>query len=934
MRWNNYFASVLVTALTVLALCTNIYAGSKPEITSHTVQTLDRALSINVQWQSENPVASIKIIAGQGEKETRIDEYDNRRNPSGYSGEFSTVIPIDPSLYPGTVPYQIQLVDDLRQKSDLFSGQAPRMPSVAVPGMMPQPGMMPPAPGMMPHPGMAFQPGMMPQQGMPAGQQDDGWGRSNIRAGKGQGTEPGSDKSTDMVDKMLKVAERFDTPPALEPIRVNVLGPENVSFTSRANDDKGIRDITFRVYDGVGNKVGEQVLTNLGKKWEGSTQPIKVASGGSYRVVAQAVDTSGNTSKEEVAFFTMKGVTPSATSLTVILTPPEAVAAGAQWQIDGGAWQATAANVTTTVGKHTILFKDAAGWVKPVAQEFEVKEGPNTATGIYTVPAQINGTLKVTITPAAAASAGAQWRIGSGAWQNSGVSLAVPAGALVVEFKDTAGWLKPANLTVTVLEARLSDNFASYARLFTYNKDFEEGQLVGLEDQTVRDQLQLSKKSTTLPFIWVPNSDEGTISKINSESGVELGRYRVGPANVTLDPSRTTVDLMGNCWVGNRQGGTAVKIGLSENGQCVDRNGNGKIDTSTGSTALAWGEDECALFEVSVSTGSTYLPGANKTDYSSGPYPRGVAIDAGNNVWVSTFNSQKMFKIDGATGKTLDKIDLPGHTSYGLVVDRQGKIWSSGSGGNHVLRYNPADRSTIRIPTRHLVYGIGIDKSNHLYAAGLNWNRVSRINTATEQMEIDAASVARNPRSIAVTGDGDVWVTNYQYGSVTRLSSDLKEKAVIQSSGELAGVAVDSNGKVWAVDYYNRLIRINPDTNKVEKDVAVKGFHYSYSDMTGFVSRTMTTQIGTWTAILDSQADGTKWQKLTWTSSVPQGTSLKVRARSGNDQKNWSAWEDAVKDADLKATGPGRYIQFEVTVQVVSGDASPVLNDLAVYPKP
>lgn len=921
---------IFILAVIAALICTSVFAGSKPEITHHTVQALDRALSFNVQWQSENPVTHVKVFAGRGEKDVKIDEYDNHRNPTGYSGEVSVVIPLD-AVFQASVPYQIQLEDDLRQRSDLFSGQA-QLPAVAAPGMPMMPGV-PGVPGM---PGVVIAPGVVPGGvvAVPPGQGDDNWGKENIRAGKGQGRTPGTDKSTDMVDKLLQVADRFDTPPSIDAIKVNVLGPENVSFSSVANDDKGLRDITFRVYDSVGNKVGEQVLNNLGKKWEGSTQPIKitVVGSGNYRVVAQAVDTAGNTSKEQSAIFSMKG-NPPPTTLVVTLLPQEAVTAGAQWQLDGGAWQASAASLTTTAGKHKLAFKDAAGWTTPAVQELDIKEGPNTASGSYvTVPK--NGTLTVAIVPAAAAAAGAQWRVGGGAWQNSGASLEVPAGNATVEFKDLAGWAKPANVTATVVVSAKSDASGAYGKVYTVNSDFEAGQLVGLEDQTVKDQLQLSKKSTTLPFIWVPNSNEGTISKINTETGVELGRYRVGPANA--DPSRTTVDLMGNCWVATRGVSTAVKVGLSENGQCVDRNGNGKIETSNGSTALAWGQDECVLFEVSVNSGVTYEPGKNANDYSGAHGPRGVAIDANNNVWVSTFYSNRMLKIDGATGKVLETIDFTpygGHPSYGLVVDKQGKVWSSGHEARHVLRYNPQDKTVLKIPTKHMVYGIGIDRSGHLFAAGLTYGRMTRINTVTEQIEIDGVSVGKNPRSIAVTNDGDVWVTNYQYGSVTRFSNDLQAKTVIQNSGELAGVAVDSNGKVWAVDYYNRLVRIDPATNGVDMEKSVTGFHYSYSDMTGFVSRTMTTQIGTWTATLDGKADNTKWHKLGWNGSVPQNTVLKVRARTSNDQVNWSVWEEAAKDTELKTTAPGRFIQVESTLQVLSGDISPTLADLTIYAK-
>jgi len=118
------------------------------------------------------------------------------------------------------------------------------------------------------------------------------------------------------------------------------------------------------------------------------------------------------------------------------------------------------------------------------------------------------------------------------------------------------------------------------SRTYTLDADFDEGVLVGVEHETVHDQLQLSEEPVTLPFIWVPNQGEGTVSKVNTETGDELSRYRVGPAGDFCSPSRTTVDLFGNCWVGSRALGTAVKIGLLEAGEWIDRNSNGLPDTS------------------------------------------------------------------------------------------------------------------------------------------------------------------------------------------------------------------------------------------------------------------------------------------------------------------------------------------------------------------
>jgi hypothetical protein len=60
-------------------------------------------------------------------------------------------------------------------------------------------------------------------------------------------------------------------------------------------------------------------------------------------------------------------------SLQITLTPAAAVAAGAQWRVDGGPWQISGATITgIPVGAHTVLFADAAGYIMPVDQQVTI----------------------------------------------------------------------------------------------------------------------------------------------------------------------------------------------------------------------------------------------------------------------------------------------------------------------------------------------------------------------------------------------------------------------------------------------------------------------------------------------------------------------------------------------------------------------------------
>lgn len=486
--------------------------------------------------------------------------------------------------------------------------------------------------------------------------------------------------------------------------------------------------------------------------------------------------------------------------------------------------------------------------------------------------------------------------------------------------------------------------------IYTTNEDFDRGTLIGVEHETVTDQLQLSLEPTTMPFIWVPNSNEGTVSKVDTVTGKELARYYTGPEG-NGNPSRTTVDLFGNCWVGNRYTGTVVNIGLLENGEYMDRNYNGIIETSmdingdgniTGDEILPWASDECVLYEVVLIPDSegTYIPGQYQGPYASdylNPGPRGIAVDAYNNIWAGCYGSKKYYYIQGHDGQILKTVDVSSlnHTPYGAVVDPNGILWSSGQNKDHVLWLDPADDSYSTIGLPHYVYGLGLDYSGHLFVAGWEDSKLSRIDIFTRTVDWTKAGVYQS-RGVACTYDGDVWTADSGPGTVTRWSNDGTIKETISVGDTPAGVAVDAEGKVWVVNYGDEYIkRIDPNNNSIDLSKRiVGGLHYGYSDMTGIVASTATTKIGTWSVIHNTRVFGSSWGVISWDSYEPRGTSIKVKLRSSDNRQVWSLWEDATSYSALRNTPDGRYLEAKVTFQSTSEDTSPILYDLTVTPSP
>ncbi|HEY0133472.1 MAG TPA: hypothetical protein VGB85_05315, partial [Nannocystis sp.] len=127
-------------------------------------------------------------------------------------------------------------------------------------------------------------------------------------------------------------------------------------------------------------------------------------------------------------------------------------------------------------------------------------------------------------------------------------------------------------------------------------------------------------------YVWVANSEESTVSKINMETLKEEGRY-LTRADGIGNPSRTSVALNGDVAVANRHGGL-VKF-HADVGDCVERNGKPGIQTSSGKDdVLAWEDEECRAWYLDFPT-SNQRPVA----WTQGTVTPGTCDTTGEKVW-------------------------------------------------------------------------------------------------------------------------------------------------------------------------------------------------------------------------------------------------------------------------------------------------------------
>ena len=114
-------------------------------------------------------------------------------------------------------------------------------------------------------------------------------------------------------------------------------------------------------------------------------------------------------------------------------------------------------------------------------------------------------------------------------------------------------------------------------------------------------------QETRWSYAFIVNSGEATVSKINTRTLVEEGRYQTRPDG-SGNPSRTSVSIDARAVaVANRMGGLTKFWALTED--CDDKNGNGMIDTSTGAGDVKpFADEECVAWHTPFPEATTQRP--------------------------------------------------------------------------------------------------------------------------------------------------------------------------------------------------------------------------------------------------------------------------------------------------------------------------------------
>lgn len=146
-------------------------------------------------------------------------------------------------------------------------------------------------------------------------------------------------------------------------------------------------------------------------------------------------------------------------ALKVRIRPQGAITAGAQCNVDGGAWQSNSELFSVMPGRHVVRFKEIYGWVTPSRVVTTTSNGGKTtlAKGVYV---QRTGLVTVSITKPRRA----MWRLDNGSWNTNGAVITAGVGQHALTFSDVSGWQTPADQVVTVREGKTGAVSVAYSR--------------------------------------------------------------------------------------------------------------------------------------------------------------------------------------------------------------------------------------------------------------------------------------------------------------------------------------------------------------------------------------------------------------------------------------------------------------------------------------
>jgi hypothetical protein len=336
-------------------------------------------------------------------------------------------------------------------------------------------------------------------------------------------------------------------------------------------------------------------------------------------------------------------------------------------------------------------------------------------------------------------------------------------------------------------------------------------------------------------YIFIANSGQGTMTKLNTVTMIEEGRYYMRPDGAG-SPSRTSVALSGNVAIAARDGGGGVTKFWANPDDCEESNGMPGLQTSTGANdILPWNVEECHAWHQPF-VGKNYWTNRPMA-WAPGDLNEGSCTWEDEKLWTSgTGNQTEVILLNGDTGDIEQTIPIPqmsGGMMYGGAVDGDGNFWGL-EYGTRLIRVDRGDFTVqeFAIPGGP-GYGIAVDVEGRVWTCGDG--HASRFDPDTEQWQTTPGGISGGIGGCMTDGATTLYHSRYPDGVIVAIDTESVmpiDEFIIPDY--VHGISIDFEGKVWGVTFAgSQVFRLDVETEVVDTYGGLIGA-YTYSDMTGF----------------------------------------------------------------------------------------------------
>jgi streptogramin lyase len=463
---------------------------------------------------------------------------------------------------------------------------------------------------------------------------------------------------------------------------------------------------------------------------------------------------------------------------------------------------------------------------------------------------------------------------------------------------------------------------------------FTEGDGVG---PNPRGELVLGRRPIETGTLFLPNTGEGTVSAIDADQALELGRYRTAGEG----PISVAIDYRGDAFVldPSAEGRAVLTRIAAERSRCVDRASDGLSTSSGGEDVLALGSDDCVIASFMVGA-----PGEGARALAIGGQRAPDAND-GALVWVGLEAAEAFSVLHGETGEELFRLETPGFRPRAAALDPWGTVWAIDRNGL-IASIAPGPGAAVHVIEAPLacfvLEALAIDAEGVLTLTGAECERVTRYDPRLDRFEqvamrgvLDARAAVTLPVAPESTAQdagmdageeagesllpatSESWVT-HTAGSLSRIAhAPLALRATYSLAGDslapfdATAIGRDAQGRLWIAssvggpDDNGVLTRFDPVEGAVTAQVPLGFLPRPEGDFTGARRFARSEPEGSARYVFEGCNPGarsgdpnkgaspTVWKALHVGAAIEAGSSVEIEARHALER-------DALEDATFE----------------------------------